>query len=359
MIVGGRGSSIRSIDNGGGPGHRPMMTASIIRSALLPAIVAACALVVSAPTIAAAYPPPSSDETVVPTPRQQQAQDRFEALRERVGHSADLRLRIVHSFTIELVSVPSEAGPVFGPVTHESLSPAELYEQARGTTDPLALDLLLHRCEGTPERCDRVDLARRWTVADTQNPLAWLALADVLRSRGDDPEARDAFVRAALASHWHEHAWDVSRLVADAAPRDLPPLERLGWTLHAATIGFAVVDTNLHTAYFYCREGGRVGGPLREACLTIAATMMRDGDSLMTVLMAPKLAAAAGAADDVVGAYRQRADALYWAALQTAPQPEAASPGDIDDAAAARLLPALVAVVSASERARGERILAT
>ncbi len=106
-----------------------------------------------------------------------------------------------------------------------------LAEQARGSTDPMVPSLLIQACandrlEPRPT-CDPVALARRWTIADTQNQAAWLTLAGTLRSAGLADDARAAFVRGARASGWHESYDDGVRMTSAAMPRSLGPRARM------------------------------------------------------------------------------------------------------------------------------------
>lgn len=300
------------------------------------------------------------DDSPIVTARQQAVQDRVEAFRTDLQRSGDPRLRILFSSSMEVVEVPSaDGGKALGTRTHEWIPAATLYEQTSGSTDPLVLHLMLMRCRSaSTDPCDGLDLATRWTQADTQNQVAWIALASVLRQRGDDAGARAAFERAALASRWHEDAWDIARLVSDATPSEFGPLERLAWTTQAVTIGFTT-PSDYPTISVFCKEGGRRGGTLRAACLRIVDTMMRDGGSAMAWVLAPTFAAMGQASDSQVALYRQRSEALYWALWQTLPHDEGTDGADTDDAAATRALPAMLAVVRDSERVRAERYLAT
>lgn len=232
-------------------------------------------------------------------------------------HAADLRLRIVFS-----------TGPFRqrsdGTYGRTSLVPVDsLVEQARGSTDPVVLDLLALRC-GQEPRCDVLDPLRRWTEADRQNQLAWVRLAGALKSRGDAVAAREAFLTASRASMWHEHFDDVARLVVAAMPRDMPDDMRLITVLLSrSAAGTAVSSTALQTLGAYCKETDAV---IRDACARIVATMVRDTGTTMPLTIAPTYAARAGVSDFEVAAYQQKSDAVHWALLQVVAADRSADP---------------------------------
>lgn len=105
--------------------------------------------------------------------------------------SSDLRLRAIFS-----VSGLEERNGGFH--LHETIPPAG--RRGPRIERPLVLAMLVARCGETPnvQRCDAIDFARRWTVADTQNQLAWVTLASLPHRRGDRETARTTFERAAV-----------------------------------------------------------------------------------------------------------------------------------------------------------------
>lgn len=222
--------------------------------------------------------------------------------------SSDLRLRVI--FSVDGLEKRND-----GFYLHESIPLESLVDQARGSNDPLVLAMLAARCGETPnvQRCDALDFARRWTVADTQNQLAWVALASELQRRGDSDAARAAFERAAQASVWHEQYADMARAIARALPRTLTPRERLR-ALHGALATAAARSVSMEP-YGYLRAACKEPST-RDACARILETMFRDGDTLIGTAVSARLAQAAGLLDDAVRARKQRFNATYWAVMQ-------------------------------------------
>ena len=223
--------------------------------------------------------------------------------------SSDLRVRIVYSLgDLERrggVDRFSEAIPV-----------ETLVEQARGSTDPVVLSLLVDRCFEDLDKagkCDAVDLARRWTVADTQNQLAWIALSTVLGKHGDPQAARVAFRRAALASRWHEYYPEVARLLVPIAPKAIDPATRTMLLLMVLSKSWTgLPSSHYQTINNRCKEAD-----LHDACGRILDTMARDAQSMMTLNVATGLAQVRNALPSTtVSAIRQRREALWWAASQ-------------------------------------------
>ncbi len=235
--------------------------------------------------------------------------DRAPRLEDAYLHSNDLRVRIIYS-TETLMT--DETDLTKGIYTHEVTPAAELVEQARGSTDPLVLDLMVHRCGSSAVRgsCDAVTFARRWTEADTQNQLAWLTLASVLKTRGALDDARATFVRAAQASSWHEHYLDVARVLAGASPAVDTPRMRYAVLINAlsrASVTGLPFGT-LRVLGDYCKEDGEV----RAACARIVATMIRDSDNLMSLTLAPPFARRAHVDPTIVATYLQESEAVHW-----------------------------------------------
>ena len=248
-----------------------------------------------------------------------QSWDRFVAAGVK---SADLRLRI--AFSID--GLQERNGGYFW---HEAIPLETLVEQARGSTDPLVLAMLFGRCSAdepakAPPRCDALDFARRWTVADTQNQLAWVTLAGELQRRGDFDAARTTFIRAAQASLWHEHYDDVARVIARALPQALTPRERYGGLILA--LGTSAARTVSLVPFRYLRTACKEPAT-GAACGSILETAFRDGETLFVLASSARLAEAAGLSDEAVRARTQRSDAMYWALTQF-PFPERA---ELDD----------------------------
>ncbi len=275
--------------------------------------------------------------------------DRFAAAGAR---SSDLRLRIL--FSTRTVPFGDD-----GSYTEQVVIPLRrLVDDARGSTDPLVLSLLLQRCrhgnEDAVATCDRIDVARRWVAADTQNQMAWLALAAESKAAGDVVGARAAFVRGAGASRWHEPDVDLGRVLIDTIPRDATPDDRS--TALAATLG-AVAATTMPFQEIagFCREGDH-DADLLDGCRRIVTTMARDTDSLIGLQVAVRLAARAGVDRVVVEGFQRTADAIQWGM-----QPRADEPVDLDEATGAQRDSALAswtARVTDGERAWSVRRLA-
>ncbi len=257
---------------------------------------------------AAATGVPASEEVVL-TAQERANVERWDRFVAAGTKSSELRLRVIFSTD----GLEKRKGSVI--YWRETIPLESLVDQARGSTDPMVLALLFARCfeVGNPKRCDALDFAERWTVADTQNQLAWIVLSSELQRRGDRNAARAAFERAAQASTWHEYSEDVARVSVRALPRAPTPRERL-FDLDAAT-STAAASTIAIVPHTYmrvtCEEPSR-----REACARILDTMFRDGDTLLGTAMSAQLAKAAGLSDEAVRARKQRYHATAWALTQ-------------------------------------------
>jgi len=290
--------------------------------------------------------------TFTPTAAQLAIAARVDQVREQHSRSSDLRLRILFSMNGE---IEEERRPDNGLYAKERISAADLYAQARGSTDPLVLDLLLVRCgfaTKTRAACDREDLARRWTVADTQNQLAWLTLAAVLKEKGDLDGARGAFLRAAEASRWHEHIVETRRLVASAAPHDETVAMANAFRADAVNVsGLATPYSALSLLGAFCKEAD----PMRAACARILAVLVRDTDAMIALTLAVPYAMRANVAAPVVATYREEADAMHWALLESVPKGDVLEP--TDEATARRDALSWQQLIDAGERRRAERFL--
>ena len=191
-----------------------------------------------------------------------------------------------------------------------------LVEQARGSSDPVVLSLLVDRCFDTLDkagRCDAVDVARRWTVSGTQNQLAWIAVAPVLDNRGDLPDARAALRCASQVSLWHESYSEIARLLEADAPKTADPAERAALLLTIVSKAYLSLPSGHYQAINrHCKEAD-----LSDACGGILEVMSRDAQSLMTAQVASSLATARSVLPaTTVATIRQRSDALSWAAMR-------------------------------------------
>jgi|GEM_PF-3214476 len=290
----------------------------------------------------------SSVSTLQPAP-----DDRVERRQPALGASSDLRLRILYSTE----TVPVDDRDINqGTYTRELVPAEELVEQARGSTDPLVLDLMVRRCRVGPngaDACDALDFARRWTEVDTGNQLAWLTLASLLRQQHDDVHAREAFIRAAGAPSWHEHDLDIARVVAKTSPDNASPQVRHAVLTNARSqaVMSGIPGSELMTLGAYCKEAGE----LRSACATITATIARDTDTLMGLTLVAPFAVRARIDPTVIAGYQEESDAVHWTMQFVVP---AGDDGSITGDEALRLDNArLQAMVDVGERALGERVL--
>lgn len=237
--------------------------------------------------------------------------------------SSDLRVRIVFS-----LGETEKRGD--GYYLSEAIPVETLVEQARGSTDPIVLSLMVDRCFADLQkanRCDAVDFARRWTVVDTQNELAWIALSTALSNQGRIDGARAAFLRAAQASQWHEYASEVARLLAASIPGKTDAGMRPALLLAVLSKSFVSLPSgHYQTINRRCKEAA-----LRDACGRILEVMARDAQSLITLNVAASLATARNVLPEAARMnMRQRSDAMRWAAIRHSEScvDETSSPAD-------------------------------
>ena len=322
------------------------MLGSLHGYARLAAIVIAGATSMSHAEALAKFAPSAS------VPEARTLDDQGDAFRR----SSDLRLRIVYS--TETKVIVDEHEQITGIAVDERIPVADLVEQARGSTDPLVLGLMVQRCAADAKRpsCDAVEFARRWVQADTQNQLAWLTLASVLKARSDVDGARTTFLRAALASSWHEHYGDLARVLAGAVPLDIPP--RLRHAVLTNALGQAatwgIPSTAVKTLGDYCKEDGDV----RAACARLVATMFRDDETLTGLTLAAPFAQRAHMDSTIVASYLQKSEAVHWAIVSLATS--FIAPVDLDttdDEAVLRDNARLQAMIDLGERSLGEQRL--
>ena len=261
-------------------------------------------------TLAAAAQVDETDDNPVRTPLQQALVDAVEHDSTTLNESTDLALRAIYSVG------GLEEHPDHTFHQHENVPIATLVDLARGSTDPLLLDVLVARC-GKRTRCDRVDLAARWTLADTENQVAWLTLASVRADASDRSGARVAFLRAAQASVWHGHYGDALRRADRALPADLAaPLRATTLRMIFARSALALPFPALRALSAFCKEDA---DDVRAACATIVRTIERDADELLSLRMAEFAAVSARMDAQAVERDRQKVDALRWATAETAP----------------------------------------
>lgn len=262
------------------------------------------------------------------TPRERATAEQLDRIADGFSRSADPAVRILFSTN----GLDQHADGTIR--WHETVPVAELVDQARGSTDPLVLDLLLRRCSNDDAACDRLDLATRWAAADTQNQVAWLMLASIRQERKDPDGARATFLRAARASTWHDHYDDAIRRSAKALPADLsPPIRVAAFDMIFVRAGLVLPFVASHTLGDYCKERGAA----REACATIVATMVRDADTLVDLIFAAPFAARAHVDPSVVAQYQQTSDAVRWGMTgMLATHPISTESPELDDSPALR-----------------------
>ena len=261
---------------------------------------------------------------------------RYTAFENASRRSGDLRRRIL--FSLKVIDDEQRLR------VEEIIALADLIEAARGSTDPIVLQLLLDRCRDKIKhsRCDAVDLAQRWVVADAQNQLAWIELATVLEQAGDLRGSEEAWSRAGRASTFRDHYFPVVRIILHALPADPDPRVHFADLITAIGIGAAVrtdwpVDTSKG-----CKSEAR-----RPVCAWIADTVFRDGDSFMALLIAQDITRRTAQSEALAAARKQTVQALLWASLL---QSEAIDPDTIDFTDRAKLSAAIRVLEQLIER---------
>lgn len=267
------------------------------------------------------------------------------------ARSSDLRLRIL------FLQARRDDDPLPTPGPDPRVPLSRLVDEARGSTDPLVLKLLLDRCDvqrdAATTDCDRVDLARRWTAVDAENQIAWITLSEAQRNAGDREAARATFIRAGQASAWREHDVPLGRLVLDAVPRDLSPNDRGGILLTVLGVTAASI-VPFRTLVTTCRDTGSSPDVL-DACRRIATTMARDADTVISMVVATRVAARAGIDPTVVEGFESKTDALSWAESQVSDEPTTV----VDDPRHQQAVDALLTDrIRLGERRWAERLLA-
>ena len=220
--------------------------------------------------------------------------------------SSDLRTRIVWSIN----GIEQRADGRWYSI--ETIPIATLVDQTRGSTDPVVLEAMTRRCLASIQPrhvCDPLSFALRWAAVDAENQRAWLAVASILRDRGELDSARAMFRRAALAPAWHESLADLARSLAAAIPPDLPAVQRNDAlaTTYAKASG-TVASQSLVIINTSCKEA-----QLRVPCERIIETMARDAESLIAIRIAANMAERTALPSATIQAIRQRADAMQWA----------------------------------------------
>lgn len=228
------------------------------------------------------------------TPAQRVRIEAADALRQKILPSS-LRLRV-------LLTDPYEEAAKSSPGT-----PVDLADLARGSTDPLVLMVLGNRCRLRFDAAarDAGALAKRWVEADTQNQAAWIRLADLQGLASGNPEAIATYRRAAQASRWNDQSVEATRVLFAAIPRDIPleqrvdVLELVMWGPAARASPIELIQT----VTAGCRRA-----ELRDACLRILETMVRDTDNLLTLAMATAYSRIVGVPTDVLQERQRRTD---------------------------------------------------
>ena len=267
----------------------------------------AALLVLVASTARGEVPVPE-ETTVVLTAAEQADFATVKAFLVASLHASDARLRT-------FVGVDLQTAMAEFPEA-QRVSVDTLAEQARGSTDPMVLAILSSACDlGTKPKphCDVVSLARQWTVADTQNQVAWLTLASALRFAGDAQGARSAFVRGAFASTWHEAYDDGSRMVTAALPKTLGPRSRMALQMLALTGSgaFLLPNAAVGELSFRCKDP-----TLGDACRRILDTIDRDDGSTFGKSVAARLSRGAGFDPETVERRMRLVDDLQYASSQ-------------------------------------------
>jgi hypothetical protein len=272
----------------------------------------------------------------------ERATARHLALEEAGRRSNDLRLRVLFS--------QRESRAPDGSPFEDVIPLSSLIESARGSSDPLVLELLLDRCRGPGDAssnpCDAVDLAQRWVTADTQNAIAWIELSAVLASAGDRMGADDAFVHAGRASTFREPTRAIAQAIFAKLPDSDDPRARylnLSYALgRAAAIPMSwMVDTR-----DACRRETN-----HLACAHIADIAFRDADTIFGLQFARMLTAQAHEAEWVHRSRQQTEEALLWAQAEFGLAFEADQAMALDEAALVKINRVLEKVVAKGDAA--------
>ncbi len=226
--------------------------------------------------------------------------------------SGDLRVRIAWSID----GIEQRAGGRWYSI--ETMPIATLVDQARGSTDPVVLQMMIPRCAASyhpRDVCDPMSFALRWTAVDAQNQRAWLAVSSLLRDRGEFEAARAMFRRAAEAPAWHESLSDLARSLVAALPTDLSAAQRLDAVLDTNSKAVSAVTFQaLSVINASCKDAA-----LQKPCERIVETIARDAESLLAIRMAASMAERTALPETTTRAIRQRADAMQWAAFMLLP----------------------------------------
>jgi hypothetical protein len=218
--------------------------------------------------------------------------------------SSDLRLRIL--FSQRMAPGPSDQ-------YIQDVTPlGALVDSARGSTDPLVLELLLGRCRSQSKAdasiCDPVDIARRWAAVDAQNAVPWIELASVLAKAGDEKAADEAWTKAARAATLRDSYYPIVRLLLSSFPADADPRVRYLDLTYAIGWAAAVPDMWMWDVKTGCKSDAR-----RAACSSIADMAFRDGDAIHAV-QAGRLLTTQTKQEQWLRASRQQTEeALQWA----------------------------------------------
>ena len=193
-----------------------------------------------------------------------------------------------------------------------------LADLARGSTDPIVLSLLVGMCGNDRLKprptCDARAIAQQWTVADTQNQVAWLTLASVLRWSGDEAGSRAAFERGARASTWHESYDEGTRVIAAAMPKGLGPRARMALLQQAlgASAAWLTPSAAISELNFRCKDDS-----LRVACARVIDTIDGDGGSMMSRQLAASMGRRSGFDPETMTRRTRTLDTLTYASIHS------------------------------------------
>lgn len=157
----------------------------------------------------------------------------------------------------------------------------ELVRLAQSSTDPVVYGWAVGACSnarGSPT-C-RLVSAAQWARLDPDNAVAWLALADEARDRGDSPAVDDALFHVASATRYDHAEATLSSAILDHAPADEASL--LGVAAMASSgHAFVAADTGrISTPSLYCGARDLADANRRETCERIATLAAERSTSL-------------------------------------------------------------------------------
>ncbi len=157
-------------------------------------------------------------------------------------------------------------------------------------------------------------------------------LADVLDAAHDPASAAEAWRRAGEASTFREGYTSILRSIAAALPADAEPTQRYLDLSYAIGMAAAVPLPFLQKINRRCKDPARW-----DVCLRIADVASRDGDTLITLMVAKAVTQSAHAPDFLLRRREERLHALQWALSEIGRSidVDAAEAGDREAVAAA------------------------